>query len=219
MDTLPTFKYKLSDSGSYNVRLVIIDTNSCRDTLVMSNYIRVVGPEPDFGPDAKGTCPNTLISFTDKTVSAAPIVKWTWEYGDGTVQDYTAPPFNHSYKNVGVYSVKLTVTDNGGCKDSKTIRDTVIITSPKAGFIADTIYCPAVNLSFNDTSSGRNLSYFWNFGNGNTSTLQNPTQSYANGDAAYTISLKITDEFGCTDSVTKASYVKIRSPKAAFYIN
>jgi gliding motility-associated-like protein len=216
MDTLPTLRYRLSDSGSYNIRLVIIDTNSCRDTLVLNSYIRVVGPEPDFGPDAKGTCPNTLITFTDKTVSAAPVIKWTWEYGDGTVQDYTAPPFNHRYKDVGVYSVKLTVTDNRGCKDSKTIRDTVIVTAPKVGFLADSIYCPAVNLQFNDTSSGRNLKYLWNFGNGSTSTLQNPTQAYAGGDASYSISLKITDEFGCSDSVTKASYIKIRSPKAAF---
>jgi len=216
LDTAISLKYRLPDGGNYNVQLAIIDTNFCRDVLIKNNYINVVGPDPDFVPDAKGTCPNINLTFTDKTITSAPIVKWTWEYGDGSVVDYTAPPFSHRYQTTGVFGVKLTVTDNRGCKDSKFIEDTVIVTAPAVGFIADTIYCPGVDLNFIDTSSGRNLKYLWNFGNGLTSTLPNPSSPYPIGDNNYSVSLKITDEFGCSDSVTKASYIKIRSPKAKF---
>jgi gliding motility-associated-like protein len=215
-DTNLSISYKIADAGEYNVRLVITDTNFCQETLTLNNYIKVVGPDADFAPDAKGTCPNTVLQFTDKSVSASAIVKWSWDYGDGTLVNYTRPPFNHRYSKTGVYSVKLSVTDAMGCTDSKLIEDTVIVTSPTAGFFADTIYCPGVNLAFNDTSSGRNLSYLWNFGNGNNSTLQNPFNMYTGADASYNVSLKVTDEFGCADSISKPAYIKVRAPKAAF---
>ncbi|RYZ32635.1 MAG: PKD domain-containing protein, partial [Sphingobacteriales bacterium] len=188
LDTSLSFKARLAEGGLYDVMLVIIDTNFCRDTLVAAGYMEVVGPDPDFGPDARGTCPNVLFNFTDKTVSTAPITKWTWEYGDGTVRDYTAPPFNHRYQNTGVFGVRLTVTDNRGCKDSKFIEDTVIVTSPTAGFLADTVFCPGVPLNYTDTSIGRNLTYLWNLGNGATSTDANPTNIFPVGDAQYNVS-------------------------------
>ena len=90
-----------------------------------------------------------------------------------------------------------------------------LITSPVAGFKADTLYCPLAPLQFVDTSTGLLLSYNWDFGDGGTSTLQNPTHSYASGNNSYTIKLVITDTVGCRDSVTKSSYASIRPPTAA----
>ncbi|RYY31022.1 MAG: PKD domain-containing protein [Chitinophagaceae bacterium] len=217
LDTALTLLYRIRNGGSFPVRLVIIDSNFCRDTLVVSDFMQVVGPVPDFGPEAAGTCPNTDIRFIDKTTSAAPLVKWTWDYGDGTRTDYTTNgPFVHRYQDVGVYGVRLTVTDNLGCTATRFIEDTVIVTSPTAGFVADTIFCPGVNLNFRDTSAGRNLRYLWTFGDGNTSALQNPANAYPAGDRNYSVTLKITDQFGCSDSVSKAAYIKVRSPKAGF---
>jgi gliding motility-associated-like protein len=86
------------------------------------------------------------------------------------------------------------------------------------GFRADTFYCPGAPLPFVDTSSGAGLTYFWEFGDGTTSTLQHPQHSYPLGDADYSIKLKITDVSGCQDSIVKTDYIKIRSPKAAFGI-
>jgi len=94
----------------------------------------------------------------------------------------------------------------------------LLVTQPIAGFRADTFYCPAALLQFTDTSSGVGLRYLWTFGDGGTSTLQNPLHSYPTGNNDYTVKLQITDSSGCTDTVTKINYIKIRSPKAAFRV-
>jgi PKD repeat protein len=133
-------------------------------------------------------------------------------------QTFTAPPFTHIYTNSGRYDVTLKVTDAAGCSNEFTLPTNLIITNPLAGFRADTFYCPSASLPFVDTSSGAGLSYFWDFGDGATSTVQHPNHSYPMGDHDYTIKLRVRDISGCEDSVTKANYIKIRSPKAAFDI-
>jgi gliding motility-associated-like protein len=218
-DTLPYIDIDLADTGRYNVRLTIVDTNMCTETVLVSDYLRVTGPIVDFVPDAAGTCPGKTMSFTDRTFSSLPITSWTWSFGDGTQpQTFTAPPFTHRYDTKGLYTVSLTVKDAAGCSHTKTIQDTVIITKPTAGFFADTIYCPDADLPFTDTSAGDRLTYFWTFGDGNSSTVRNPVHRYPASDNVYSVFLRVTDEFGCADSVAKPSYIKIRSPKAAFSV-
>lgn len=218
-DTLPYFDFALSDTGRYDVRLTIMDSNMCSETTLVSGYLQVTGPVANFVPDLAGTCPGKTVSFTDRTFSPVPITSWTWNYGDSpNSQTYTAPPFSHRYDQKGLYTVSLTVKDAAGCSHTKTIQDTVIITNPIAGFFADTIYCPNVDLPFTDTSAGDRLTYFWNFGDGNTSTVRNPTNRYPSSDAQYRVFLRVTDQFGCSDSVAKNNYIKIRSPKAKFSV-
>ena len=107
--------------------------------------------------------------------------------------------------------------NSANCTDKFSISNTVLITNPVAGFRADTLYCPSAALPFVDTSIGLKLLYNWDFGDGGTSTLQNPTHSYASNNS-YSIKLTITDTVGCRDSVTKSNYVNIRPPTAAFDI-
>jgi gliding motility-associated-like protein len=160
---------------------------------------------------------NKQMNFTDQsTSSGGPITQWTWNFGDGTIQSFSSPPFSHAYSQPGNYSVSLTVKDNGNCSDMSSLANAVLITNPVAAFKADTLYCPSAPLQFVDTSTGLGLTYTWNFGDGGSSTLQNPTHSYPAGNNLYTVKLKIKDLVGCEDSVTKANYVNIRKPKSAF---
>ena len=69
-----------------------------------------------------------------------------------------------------------------------------------------------------DTSVGVGLNYFWDFGDGTTSTEANPQHAYPIADADYTVKLVVTDISGCQDSLVRQNYIKIRSPKAAFAI-
>lgn len=119
---------------------------------------------------------------------------------------------------MGVFDVKLTVTDAAGCTDSYQLPMSLLVTNPIAGFRADTFYCPGAPLQFTDSSSGAGLNYTWSFGDGAGSSLSNPQHAYPIGDADYTVKLKIRDIAGCEDSVTKINYIRIRSPKAAFAI-
>ena len=214
-----TISRVLSAAGTYDVSLTITDVNGCANTKTVPNYITVTGPTANFAPATTGGCQNKTVTFNDLSSSpTSAIAKWDWDFGDGTQQSFTAPPFNHIYTNSGRYDVTLKVTDAAGCSNAFTLPADLIITNPLAGFRADTFYCPSAALPFVDTSSGAGLSYFWDFGDGATSTLQHPNHSYPTGDNDYTVKLRVRDISGCEDSVTKANYIKIRSPKAAFDI-
>ncbi len=205
--------------GSYGVSLTITDINGCTNTKTVANYVTVTGPTANFVPSSPGACLNKTVTFTDLSTSvSSTIVSWDWDFGDGTQKTFSGPPFTHTYSVEGRYKVSLKVTDGTGCTNSYTFPTNLLVTNPIAGFRADTFYCPGAPLQFVDTSSGPGLSYQWSFGDGNTSNLQNPTNSYPIGDASYSIKLKITDVSGCVDSITKADYISIRSPKAAFDI-
>jgi len=210
--------HSIDTYGSYDVSLTIEDINGCTSSKTVANYITVNGPVAKFS-SSLGNCINQQVNFTDSSATnGVPITEWMWDFGDGTQQTFTSPPFSHAYSQTGSYSVSLTVRNNVGCTDKFAINNTVLITSPIAGFMADTLYCPLAPLQFVDTSTGLQLSYNWDFGDGGTSTLQNPTHSYAAGNNSYSIKLVITDTVGCRDSVTKANYVNIRTPTAAFDI-
>ena len=218
-DTTRSIDYSLPTYGNYDVTLTLKDINGCMTSKTVSNYIHVSGPVAKFSPNGLGACVNNSVSFSDLSTPAnGPITQWTWSFGDGTQQAYTSGPFSHVYSQTGSYTVSLMIKDNLNCADTSTVANSVLITSPVAAFKADSFYCPLAPLQFVDTSTGSGLTYVWDFGDGGTSTLQNPTHSYALGNNSYTIKLRITDLVGCQDSAAKINYVNIRSPKPAFDI-
>jgi gliding motility-associated-like protein len=218
-DTTRSIDYRLSAYGRYDVTLTLEDINGCTNSKTITNFITVSGPVANFSPNGPGACENKSVSFNDlSTLAAGPITQWTWSFGDGTQQTYTSPPFSHIYSLTGSYTVSLMIKDIANCADTFTVANSVLITRPVAAFKADTFYCPLAPLQFFDTSVGSGLTYYWDFGDGGNSTLQNPTHGYALANNSYTVKLKITDLVGCQDSVTKSNYIDIRSPKPAFDI-
>lgn len=210
--------YSIATNGTYDVMLTIKDLNGCISSKTLTNFITVNGPAANFVPATPGGCLNKTATFNDLSTPAGGIANWNFNFGDGTQQTFTSPPFTHTYSLLGGYNVSLTITDLAGCTDSYTLPAKLLVTDPMAGFRADTFYCPNAPLQFRDTSAGVGLTYLWNFGDGGTSTTQNPQHSYPLGNNVYTVKLNITDASGCTDSVTKVNYIKIRSPRAAFDI-
>ncbi|MET0393180.1 MAG: PKD domain-containing protein, partial [Chitinophagaceae bacterium] len=213
----PTITHSIATPGTYDVQLRIIDLNGCGNTKSVSGYIRVGGPTARFAPPAT-ICMSSPVTFTDQSNSVNPIVNWHFNFGDGVQQNFSAPPFSHTYTEPGGYIPSLTVTDALGCTDTYTLPDAIILANLKVGFRSETFYCPSKPLLFVDTSEGAGLSYLWTFGDGNTSTDQNPTNIYPADDADYTVSLQVTDISGCQASVTRPDYIRIRNPRAAFDI-
>ena len=213
-DTSRSIQYSLPTYGTYDVTLTLEDINGCLNTKTITNYITVSGPIANFTPNGPGGCVNSNISFTDNSTPAGSITQWTFNYGDGNQQTYTSPPFNHTYAQPGSYTVSLMIKSTVACADTIALPNAIVITQPVAAFKADTIYCPSSPLQFVDTSSGSGLTHTWYFGDGATSTLQNPTHSYSPGN--YNVKLVISDMVGCRDSVTKNQYIKIGGPRPAF---
>ncbi len=222
LDTTNVRTHTYAATGSYNVQLIIKDLNGCRDTLVKPAYIKVYGPAIAFGSNIPGACLNGDIIFTDQTVTDGvhPITNWTWNFGDGTpiVPNGTAS-VTHSYINTGLYPVSLVVKDSYGCMDSLVKPNFVTISLPVANFGTFPLAtCQNQPVAFTDSSSGPGLTYLWNFGDGTTSTLANPSHAYA-VDGNYTITLIITDVYGCTSTKVRNNYINVNTPVASFTVS
>ncbi len=214
-----TISHKYTQSGIYTVQLIMTDLNGCIDTIKKDQHITIFGPTANFISAVPGSCLNTAVLFNDQSTTDGThaIQNWQFNYGDGTIQNYTAPPFQHQYSGPGNYSVTLKVTDNYGCSDSITKVDYLVISRPLANFASiDTLSCPGKNIVFTNTSSGPGLQYSWSFGDGvGASTAPAPSYQYTT-DGVYNIQLAIIDQFGCKDTLTKNQYINISSPFAKF---
>lgn len=214
-----------TSSGTYTVMLVTTDINGCRDTIIKPNYFRVNGPIANFTATNTSGCIGLTTIFNDLSTNDGinNIVTWQWNFGDGTVQSFGSPPFQHTYNTAGTYSVKLIVTDAAGCIDSLIRANLVTATAPKALFKAlDTLSCPGATVTFqNNSTSSLPLNSTWDFGDGSTTSTVGTTtvtHSYATaGD--YTVKLLIVDPAGCADSLIKNLYVHVESPVASFTVS
>lgn len=219
--SLSFFTAAYGTSGLYTVSLVTTDIYGCRDTVTKPDYIRVSGPTVNFSATNVNGCKGLTTTFNDLSQDDGiqPIVSWFWDFGDGTVQNFSGGPFQHTYNNAGTYTVKLVVRDAGGCRDSLTINNLIIATDPKAQFIsADTLACPGSTVNFLDQSTAINYTSQWTFGDGNGSASQSPTHSYS-ATGLYAVKLKITDQYNCSDSITKPNYIRVDRPVANYTLS
>ena len=207
--------YTLDTNGTFKFTLATRDKSGCKDTV--SKFVTVIGPTASFTATNATGCRNTTVTFNDASTPQSNLAKWTFDFGDGVTQSFTAPPFTHLYKDTGSYTVKMTIQDKGGCTDTYTLTNGVRITVPVVYFKADkTLFCPGSNLQFTDSTKGlAPFTYSWKFGDGGTSTLQNPVHMFPRQDSSYTVSLKVQDSSGCADSLTKINYIQVKVPTSA----
>jgi PKD repeat protein len=138
------------------------------------------------------TTVGTPVSFTDMTTPAAN--SWIWNFGDGSPNVTIQYP-TYTYNTAGTYSVFL-IASNANCSDTAIVTITVLNNCNTLGLTssftssADTVYLSVSGLvSFTSTSSNA-TAYLWNFGDGATSTLQNPNHVYISPGTNKTIVVK-----------------------------
>jgi len=208
-------------TGNYDVHLSITDINGCTDSMLKRDYIHVDGPTADFRSLVPGACLLQKVNFEDESSPDPihPIQTWIWSYGDGQSDSLRAPPFQHAYITPGNYAVKLEVADSKGCVDSVVKRSSVIISSPKAAFYSvDSSSCANQSIRFTNLSTGPLLQYKWDFGDGQSSTINNPVHQY-NLQGDYNVGLLVIDQYGCIDSTHKYNYISVHNPVAQFSIS
>jgi gliding motility-associated-like protein len=198
----PSHVYQFS--GNYLVDLTVTDTNGCSATIT-KNVTIWQGPTAQF--NTFSACVGNLTFFIDKsTADGADIIQWDWNFGDpasGGDNFSTEQNPSHEYTAEGVYEVILLVEDANGCVDSDTV-DLVVEPAPVADFIADSVCLGNVMTFINQSfSTGQPISsYYWEFGDGTTSTDANPTKTYAN-PGNYDVLLVVETEGGCSAEVVK----------------
>jgi gliding motility-associated-like protein len=210
--------HKYATSGTYQVKLMITDLNGCQDSIVKTNAIRVNGPIAAFTPEDAIVCYLSPAVMIDQSTDDGmhPIVSWTFNFGDNNTKTYLAAPFVYTYPKAAVYDITLTVKDNAGCTDTITKNNVIRIPRPVAAFgNAAQNNCPGNTIYFLNKSTGTGLRYKWDFGDDNSSTITNPTHAYQTaGD--YSVTLRVNDIYGCSDSVTRVDYVKIHQVISRF---
>ena len=127
-------------------------------------------------------------TFTNNSTSTPPHT-FIWDFGDGTNSNSANP--SHSYFNDSIYDVCLYVTDT--CGSDTTCQLVHPCYLPTANFISSG---NGLQWSFtNNSASGPNTSWHWDFGNGDSSSVQNPSYSYLL-DNNYNVCLTVTDNCG-----------------------
>lgn len=152
------------------------------------------------------------VDFTDTSIdSDGSITAWNWDFGDGNSSNVQNPL--HTYALGGTYTVTLTVTDNDSGMDSTGQQLTVSAVGANAPPVATFTYlCSGRDCLFDSSGSTDDVgisSYSWDFGDGNSSNVQNPSHTYAaNGN--YTVTLTVSDAESASDTASATYRVKTR---------
>jgi gliding motility-associated-like protein len=214
-----SLRISLPDTGNHPISLTVTDISGCPYSA--TGNILITGPTAGIAASTLGGCKNSPITFIDKSTPFRndKLQFWFINFGDFSSKEFSAPPFVHQYTDTGTYDIILLLTDVKGCTDTARLKAAVQITSPRAGFLTnDSLYCPNTTIPFIDSSKGKHLTYHWDFGDGDTSIIQNPTHTYTTNDQYYDVKLKVTDNIGCSDSAVKAKYIHIEKPIASFLL-
>jgi PKD repeat protein len=135
--------------------------------------------------------------FTDTSTDPSnDIASWSWSFGDGSTSTDQHPAY--AYSAPGTYTVSLTVTDGGGL--TSTTSQQVTIIDPGVPPIASYSFsCVDISCAFTDTSTdadGNLTGWLWDFGDGTTSSAQNPGTHHYQVAGTYIVTLTVTDAIG-----------------------
>lgn len=183
--TLQNPFYGYSAAGTYGVCLVISDSCSS-DTLCDSVTVTCPQLTASFGYNTQ------LLTTTFADLSNGSIFSWEWDFGDGSTSTLQNPV--HTYPSAGQYTACLKVTDTClGAPDSICFMVNVVCPAPVGNF---TYSVQNLEVTFTDMSVGNGIStWFWDFGDGSTSTLQNPVHQYTL-DGTFSPCLTVSDTCG-----------------------
>ncbi len=184
--------------NNYNYTFTLIDAFGCQyDTTFLVNVL--TQPVVDLGPDT-AICTGQVIELNGGGIGTL------YEWSTGA----TGPDSIIFINTPDQYWVIATNTNgNVSCVDSDTIN-ILVHPAPLSDFTASPLNgCEPLTTSFIDNTSGANTALWnWDFGDGGTSTLQNPTYTYLT-PGVYSVSLHVKTDLGCEDDEIKNSYITV----------
>ncbi len=151
------------------------------------------------------------VTFTDQSTNSP--TSWSWTFGDGGTS--TAQNPSYTYSVAGTYTVTLTATNAFG-SDADTKVGYITATAPAndppvANFSGTPTSGDApLNVNFTDLSTNAPTSWSWTFGDGGTSTSQNPLYTYTTA-GTYTVAMTATNAYG-SDTKTIVDYIVVTDP-------
>lgn len=201
---------------------VIFDTTALTQTGTYTGSILVASDDPfypakwvqvtlnvavDYPPLASfesntPVCLGETMVFTNTSDPGnPPAADFLWDFGDGVTSTLENP--THDYAAVGTYNVTLQVCNPIGCDTASAVVE--VLALPEAGFTYATDWLTVV---FTNTSLNANA-YLWDFGDGDTSALENPIHNYA---AAGTYTVTLTAYGPCGVDMVEAAVTVFEQP-------
>ena len=207
------------DTSNFTVvRLIGIDTNGCRG--IQEFPVKVDGPATAAIKIRRFIDCNSQRFILNSEVPGFDGDDFTyyWDFGNGDTSTAKNAPV--TYDNVGVYNVKLSITDKNGCVSTFTQVMDINKERVNADFDADSLEtdCPPVYVQFKNLSSSisrKIVKFYWEFGDGSTSIEENPSKLYLTA-GKFTVKLFVEDDYGCTDSLIYPEFVIVNGPVGSY---
>ncbi|NPD83162.1 PKD domain-containing protein [Lentimicrobium sp. L6] len=209
----PTYTY--FTGGIYTVTLTIENENACSHSI--SQSISIYEP-PNIYFSFTEDCENQATFFNDSDhINMETTTSWFYEFGDNNTSSQSNP--SHVYDAPGDYNVTFSITDENGCSNSIT-RSVKVFHNPIANFSNNTV-CEGKttlfnNLSYCPSSYTPVNSWYWDFGDGNTSIEENPSHTYSiQNNNYFNVTLTVETTAGCSSSLSKTVEI-LESPQTEF---
>jgi gliding motility-associated-like protein len=188
------------------------DQNGCVNTDAVA--VSIEAPVAvNFAVDNAEGCVPLDVTFTNLSSGGTNCL---WEFSDGTNASGCGT-IDHTFEDPGCYDVTLTTTTALGCVSDTTLLNFVCVyPNPLASFYANPSSMSELDpVTMMSNHSQGAVSYEWDFGDGGTSVMENPTHQYSEAIASYTITLLAISDHGCIDEAAVTVEVQ---PELIYYV-
>ncbi len=214
-DAGPTPTHTYASWGDYVVTLTVTDDSGESASCTSPVSINCAPVCPLAPPVAITVLVGETVQLDDTgaTDKDGVIVRWDWDFGDGTTAPNAGSAVSHVYAQPGSFTVTVTVTDDDGARSTCTVALVDVVT-PNQSPVCDANGPYPCNLgdsiTFDGTGSfdpdGMIVRYDWDFGDGSSALAAGPTPTHvyaAPGD--YVVTLSVTDDDGATSVCSPAA--------------
>ncbi len=191
----PSFTFE--DPLDYNVSLTVTSENLCTSTI---EEVVSIPPVPSVDFTIQNDCENEIALLADNTAIEGDIInQWKWVYNSNVIG--TNPEVENDFAEAGDYEVELEIFTENGCV-YQGLKSITINSIPTASFsVSASFGAPPLIVDFTNNSINSNA-YLWDFGDGNTSDDENPSNSF-DFINEYDVELQAISDDGCRDTTSQ----------------
>ena len=216
----PRTRYYTKNGPIYFPTTLVIETNAgCLDTVTIIDSIFILNAR--FMPDITRGCAPLEVTFSDSSWSDSDIIRWSWDYGDGTKETVSdGAPRKHTFQKPGIYPVTLIVENQMGCIDTSYIVYIEVGEKLDLDFTVDKrSVCKGEEVHFSPTKRYPDLDIDgWHFHTDRGRAHQCPDDPEAyhmfiTEPGKMNVTLEV-DYHGCYSTITKREWIEVKGPFA-----